>query len=207
MKSEHHESPNEASRPPSPLVDSDKPGTFSGFIEAHRERATAYAFRVCGSWHIAEDVVQDIALEVEKHWQEIQCPAAWMRKAIRTRLKNVMPRQRREISAADLYDDAHFLFQAVVATPHDVYAAKELNQEIRRAFAGLSEEKRAILMMSLDGVSQEKIAAHLNMTPGAVGTALVRIKDLLALLLGVPEQRERGKKRGADSKDEKEADA
>ncbi|MEU5296214.1 RNA polymerase sigma factor [Streptomyces umbrinus] len=128
-------------------------------------------------------------------------------KAILNKLKSVMPRQRREISAADPYEDAHFLFQAVIATPHDVYAAKELNQEICRFVADLPYAKRMILLLSLNGIPQEEIAQRLNMTRSAVGTNLARIKDRLAELLGVPEQRERGLQRGADSNDEKEADA
>ncbi|MEU5296213.1 RNA polymerase sigma factor [Streptomyces umbrinus] len=80
MKSEHQEASNEASRPPSSSVGSDKPETSAGFIQDHRQRALAYAFRLCGSQHLAEDVVQDVTLEVDKHWQEIQYPAAWMQR-------------------------------------------------------------------------------------------------------------------------------
>lgn len=207
MTPKHQDPPSEASRPPDLQVVSDESAEVAEFIAENRECFLGYAFRVCGSLEISEDAVQDLYPVLKKHWHKIENPQAWSRRVISKRAINIKLSQRREISIASLPEDMNFPFQADIATPHDVFAATELQQEIRRLIAELPDEKRMILIMSLHRIPQEEIAKELNMSHGAVRTAWCRIRNDLARCLGVPEQRVRGIKRGADSNDEKEGSA
>ncbi|MFF3578635.1 RNA polymerase sigma factor [Streptomyces mirabilis] len=207
MTSEHQDSPSEALCRPSESTDLKRPTTADEFFTIHHESMEGYALRLSRSPETAREAVQDTYIAAVKHWHRIQYPEAWIRKAILRRVIKIEKQGRKEMSRAEFRDEADFLGQTVTPTPDDAYAAKETEQLFREAVASLTDEQRLILAMRMDGRKHKEIAEQLDMREDAVKMAWSRLKARLRQILGVPEQRNPGIRKGSDSKDGKEVKA
>lgn len=149
-------------------------------VRQHGPMVFATAWRILGHAADAEDVVQEVFLQIHqlqqtrpvRHW------VALLRRLASCRALDRL-RQRRPVVPLD---DLH-----VASTgegPEAVAMSQELADRLRQAVAQLPEREGAIFCLRyFDDLSYQQIADALNIRPGSVAAALHKARARLEILL------------------------
>ena len=134
----------------------------------------------------ADDLVQETltrALRKERLWQPGTDLRAWLFTMMHNLNVNEVRRGVRDQTAINVEDCSRIL----VATA-DPTGLRQLN-ELDRAIARLPEDQRQVLLLvGLEGMSYQDVAAILNIPIGTVRSRLSRGRDLLRKILGIEER-------------------
>ena len=141
-----------------------------------------YAYALTRDRHLADDLVQDCAeraLRKRDLWQQTGALKPWLMKMLLNLYKNQLRSQSRRPQLVAI-DDMH----------HDPAAADALDQKLAlsqtaRAMTQLPEDQReALLLVVLGGVSYKQAAEALNVPLGTLmsrlGRARAKLRDLMA---------------------------
>jgi RNA polymerase sigma-70 factor (ECF subfamily) len=151
-------------------------------VREHGPLVFATAWRILGHTADAEDVVQDVFLQVHQMQQAnpVRCWPALLRRLAACRALDRL-RQRRATLRLD---------GLALASAHDgpeaVLMERELGERLRQALTQLPPREGAVFCLRyFDDLSYQQIAESLHIRPGAVATALHKARARLeALLLG-----------------------
>ncbi|MEO8270315.1 MAG: sigma factor, partial [Aureliella sp.] len=77
----------------SPLADqSDEPDTrhltLRTLFESEETPLLRYAFSLVGRRAVAEEIVQEVFLLLHEHWDDVDCPQAWLMRSVRNKAYN-----------------------------------------------------------------------------------------------------------------------
>jgi RNA polymerase sigma-70 factor (ECF subfamily) len=151
-------------------------------IEAEIPRLRRYARALTRDVCAADDLVQDCltrALGKLHLWQSGTDLRAWLFTILHNQYVNYVRRSVREGAAVGLSDNEPFLTRA----PHQGQRL-EL-RDLERAIAKLPEEQRsAILLVGLEGMRYEEVAAVLDVPVGTIRSRLSRGREALRKLVG-----------------------
>ncbi|HZT86464.1 MAG TPA: sigma-70 family RNA polymerase sigma factor [Stellaceae bacterium] len=152
-------------------------------MEAEIPRLRRYARALTRDVGAADDLVQDClvrALGKLHLWQEGTDLRAWLFTILHNQYVNRVRRAVREGIAVGLSETEPLLTRA----PHQ---ARRLElRDLERAIAKLPEEQRAVvLLVGLEGMRYEDVAAVLDVPVGTVRSRLSRGRDALRRLMGV----------------------
>ena len=135
---------------------------FREFARQHAAPLHRSAYLLCGDWHLAEDLVQEVLAKVYMHWRRVQDadnPDAYMRRILvnearqRWRRKDPVPR-------AEAVTD-----RAAPDWSEDVVRRAELFEALLRLPAG---QRATIVLRHLDGLSERETAVVLGCSEGTV---------------------------------------
>jgi RNA polymerase sigma-70 factor (ECF subfamily) len=160
-------------------------------IEAEIPRLRRYARALTRDLIAADDLVQDCltrALGKLHLWQEGTDLRAWLFTILHNQYVNHVRRSVREGAAVGLNESEPLLTRA----PHQ---GKRLElRDLERAIAKLPEEQRSvILLVGLEGMRYEEVAAVLDVPVGTIRSRLSRGREALRRLMGiVPDEAETG---------------
>ena len=159
-------------------------------IEAEIPRLRRYARALTRDIVMADDLVQDClarALGKLHLWQQGTDLRAWLFTILHNQYVNHVRRCVREGSPVALNDSDPLLTRA----PHQGQRL-EL-RDLERAIAKLPQEQRSvILLVGLEGMRYEEVAAVLDVPVGTIRSRLSRGREALRRLMGiVPEEAER----------------
>jgi RNA polymerase sigma-70 factor, ECF subfamily len=158
-------------------------------IEAEIPRLRRYARALTRDLVAADDLVQDCltrALGKLHLWQEGTDLRAWLFTILHNQYVNYVRRAVREGAAVGLSESEPLLTRA----PQQ---SKRLElRDLERAIAKLPEEQRSvILLVGLEGMRYEEVAAVLDVPVGTIRSRLSRGREALRRLVGiVPEEEE-----------------
>jgi RNA polymerase sigma-70 factor (sigma-E family) len=150
-------------KPDSPSDDS---ALLTEDIRRIRPALRRLAFGLCGDWHEADDLVQDVLIRTYPKWHRLREPAlltAYLRTAIVHRLADSRRRMRfkREVVVGAF--DEHSLMAA------DVNSSLEERQALFLAMSGLGERQRAVVVLRYwEDLSVEETARILGCKPETV---------------------------------------
>ncbi len=152
-------------------------------IEAEIPRLRRYARALARDAAAADDLVQDCltrALDKIHLWREGTDLRAWLFTILHNQHVNRIRRSAREGVAVALNDADPQLMRA----PHQ---SRRLElRDLDRAIAMLPEEQRSvILLVGLEGMRYEEVAAVLEVPVGTVRSRLSRGRDALRRLIGM----------------------
>jgi RNA polymerase sigma-70 factor (ECF subfamily) len=151
-------------------------------IEAEIPRLRRYARALTRDVCAADDLVQDCltrALGKLHLWQSGTDLRAWLFTILHNQYVNYVRRSVREGAAVGLSDNEPLLTRA----PHQGQRL-EL-RDLERAIAKLPEEQRsAILLVGLEGMRYEEVAAVLDVPIGTIRSRLSRGREALRKLVG-----------------------
>ena len=158
-------------------------------IEAEIPRLRRYARALTRDIVMADDLVQDCltrALGKLHLWQEGTDLRAWLFTILHNQYVNHVRRSVREGAAVGLSDSEPLLTRA----PHQGQRL-EL-RDLERAIAKLpQEQKSVILLVGLEGMRYEEVAAVLGVPVGTIRSRLSRGREALRRLMGiVPDESE-----------------
>lgn len=158
-------------------------------IEAEIPRLRRYARALTRDLVAADDLVQDCltrALGKLHLWQEGTDLRAWLFTILHNQYVNHVRRAVREGAAVGLNESEPLLTRA----PQQ---GKRLElRDLQRAIARLPEEQRSvILLVGLEGMHYEEVAAVLDVPVGTIRSRLSRGREALRRLMGfVPDEKE-----------------
>ncbi|HJU16513.1 MAG TPA: sigma-70 family RNA polymerase sigma factor [Stellaceae bacterium] len=152
-------------------------------IEAEIPRLRRYARALTRDLVAADDLVQDCltrALGKLHLWQEGTDLRAWLFTILHNQYVNHVRRAVREGAAVGLNESEPLLTRA----PQQ---GKRLElRDLERALAKLPEEQRSvILLVGLEGMRYEEVAAVLDVPVGTIRSRLSRGRDALRRLMGI----------------------
>jgi RNA polymerase sigma-70 factor, ECF subfamily len=152
-------------------------------IEAEIPRLRRYARALTRDVTAADDLVQDClarALAKLHLWERGTDLRAWLFTILHNQHVNHIRRAVREGSAVGLNDNEPLLMRG----PHQ---GKRLElRDLERALARLPEEQRSvILLVGLEGMRYEEVAAVLEVPVGTIRSRLSRGRDALRRLIGI----------------------
>ncbi len=160
------------------------PDAFGRIVARHRDRLWAVALRTLGDREEAADALQDALLSAYRaagsYRGEAQVTTWLHRIVVNACLDRVRRRQARP--TVPLLDEAG---RTDPSDPRDSLAERETALDIEQALAALAHDQRvAIVLVDLQGLSVEEAAAVLDVPVGTVKSRCSRGRARLALSLG-----------------------
>jgi RNA polymerase sigma-70 factor (ECF subfamily) len=160
--------------------------SFNSLIDEQIPRLRRYARALTRNPGRADDLVQETllrALAKQHLWQPDSNLRAWLFTLMHNQHVNDVRRSAREGQTVEI----DTMSNGLTATT-DPTASRQLH-ELRRALAQLPDEQReAILLVGLEGLSYEETAAILAVPVGTVRSRLSRGRDNLRRLMDMPER-------------------
>ena len=153
---------------------------FSRWAEARADRLLRVAYFLCGDWHLAEDLVQDVLMRVALQWKRVEAadnPDGYVRTILMNEARKRWRRRSfRETPHPDLQEAG-----ASHADGAEAHAVRdELMAAIRRLPLG---QRSALVFRYFEQLSEAETAAVLNCSVGTVKShthrALHSLRDFL----------------------------
>jgi RNA polymerase sigma-70 factor (sigma-E family) len=156
---------------------------FGEFITNRAPWLHQSAYRLCGDWHLAHDLVQDTLLKAYLHWPRVRqadSPEAYVRRMLLNEARTRWRRGERTVPVARL-PEGHELVAPDVA---DGVARRA---GLAQALLALPLRQRAtIILRYLEGMSERETAAVLGCSQGTVKSQSARALGTLRSLMDRP---------------------
>lgn len=162
-----------------PLADqSDEPWTnhltLRALFEAEETALLRYAFSLVGRRAVAEEIVQEVFLQLHLHWNEVDCPQAWLMRGIRNKAYNHIRDHKRETLRSD--DHQARVPNAEDETPEEVLLRMEAAGALRQSLAELDgTDQQLVQLKYFDDLSYREMAAQTGLSISNVGYRLHHI--------------------------------
>ena len=78
--------------------------TLRALFDAEETPLLRYAFSLTGRRVIAEEIVQEVFLQLHTHWEDVEQPRAWLFRSVRNRSYNHQRDNKREILTGEDHD-------------------------------------------------------------------------------------------------------
>ena len=158
-------------------------------FDAEETPLLRYAFSLIGRRAVAEEIVQEVFLQLHIHWDDIESPKAWLYRSVRNRVYNHIRDNRREVLGGD--DGQTQTPDLQEEPPEAMLLRMEATGALRQLLGELSETDRQLVTLKyFDGLKYRDISNRTGLSVGNVGYRLHHIlKELAARLrpLGIDE--------------------
>jgi RNA polymerase sigma factor (sigma-70 family) len=165
--------------PPSTKPALAEKGTLTSIFEAEEAPLLRYAFSIINRRAIAEELVQEVFLQLHKHWANVEKPRAWLYRSVRNRAYNHIRDNKREILTEDAGENVPG--QEVGEAPDEVLRRMEASGHVRLTMEELKEEDRELVRLKyFEDLKYKEIAERTGLSIGNVGYRLHHILKQLA---------------------------
>jgi RNA polymerase sigma-70 factor, ECF subfamily len=154
---------------------------FRELVEAHQSRVYSIAYRILGDTGVAEEVAQDVFLELHRNLSRLdsaQHVLAWLRRVAVHRATDALRRRasRAEYAALEFREEASWLAAANPCSPGE----SALSTRVEQLVATLPPAQRSVLLLRYqEDLLPDEIAATLSMPVATVKSYLQRALQLL----------------------------
>jgi len=159
---------------------------FLQVLQTEIPRLRRYARALTRDWSRADDLVQNRlmrAIAKRDLWQPGTDLRAWLFTILHNQHVNDVRRSVRESARVPVEEVG-----ATLTVPPNAVSALQL-RDLDRAIATLpAEQRQAILLVGLEGLSYEKVAAILDVPVGTVRSRLSRGRDTLRKRMGITQR-------------------
>jgi RNA polymerase sigma-70 factor (ECF subfamily) len=149
---------------------------FEGLVDEHQSMVFSLALRMTGDRGLAEEIAQDVFLELDKHLGKLESPSHacfWLRRVAMSRSADAL--RRRKVRGVDLWVELEEMHGAQTEDRTSALAAR-----LEQLLATLPEAQRAALVLRYqEDLTPEEIAATLQAPPATVKSHLHRGLKLL----------------------------
>jgi RNA polymerase sigma-70 factor, ECF subfamily len=176
---------------------------FTHLLEGEIPRLRRYARALTRNASRADDLVQSClvrAIAKQHLWQEGTDLRAWLFTILHNQHVNDVRHSAREGTAIQVEKVADAL--TVTANVHDSLQLRDLNRAIGRL---PDEQRHVILLVGLEGMRYEEVAAILGIPIGTVRSRLSRGRETLRVLMGMREETAAAPARVQSASSEREA--
>ena len=157
--------------------------TLRTLFESEESNLLRFAFSLTGRRAVAEELVQEVFLQLHAKWTEVQEPRAWLFRSVRNRAFHYLRKSRRETLESD--DDSAKIADSLSESPDELVARMETVAELRQLVSQLPEKDRRLVQLKyFEDLKYRDISQRTGLTISNVGYRLHQIlKKLAANLL------------------------
>lgn len=157
--------------------------TLRALFEAEESRLLRYAYSLTGRRAVAEEIVQDVFLQLHVHWDTVEAPRAWLLSSVRNRAYNHLRNSKRESLHGD---DSETKSPSVDGeTPEATLLRMEMTGALRELIDELNETDRQLVTLKyFQNLKYRDISAQTGLSISNVGYRLHHILKELAGKLG-----------------------
>jgi len=138
-----------------------------------------YAFSLIGRRAVAEEIVQEVFLQLHAHWDEVDSPRAWLFRSVRNRAYSYIRDNKREILNSD--DREVEPPNAEDETPEAMLLRMEATGALRLIVEELDETDRQLVKLKyFEDLKYREISARTGLSISNVGYRLHHILKELA---------------------------
>jgi RNA polymerase sigma-70 factor (ECF subfamily) len=149
---------------------------FEQLVEEHQSMVFSVAWRMTGDRGLAEEIAQDVFLEMDRHMSSIEShehALNWLRRVTMNRSADAL--RRRKVRGVDLWVE----IKDELCVPDEEYSSP-LGARLEQLLATLPEQQRAALILRYqEDMSPDEIAAMLQSPLATVKSHLQRGLKLL----------------------------
>ena len=153
---------------------------FEQLVDEHQSMVFSLAMRMTGDRGLAEEIAQDIFLELDRHLGKMESPLHarfWLRRVTMSRVADAL--RRRRVRGMDLWVEIEE-HHAVQAATQAEERSSPLGARVEGLLATLPEPQRAALVLRYqEDLTPEEIAATLDAPVATVKSNLQRGLKLL----------------------------
>jgi RNA polymerase sigma-70 factor (ECF subfamily) len=166
-------------------TDGDLPAvSLLALLESEEVGLMRYAFALTGRRAVAEEIVQDVFLQLHINWDHVATPRAWLYSSVRNRGLDHLRRSKREklqcddVQTTRVIDDGGQSPDAILCQIEDVVQLRRLLQELSE------NDQRLIRLKYFEERKYREISEQTGLSIGNVGYRLHHIMQHLASRLG-----------------------
>lgn len=161
--------------------------TLRTLFDTQESPLLRYAFSLTGRRAVAEEIVQEVFLQLHEHWDEVETPKAWLMRSVRNRAFNYIRDNKREVLHRD--DDQRPPPYSEEETPEEMLMRMEATGVLRQILQELDESDRQLVKLKyFENLKYHDISVQTGLSIGNVGYRLHHILKELAeklRLLGI----------------------
>lgn len=156
--------------------------TLQSLFDSEESPLLRYAFSLVGRRVVAEEIVQEVFLQLHTHWDDVDCPKAWLYRSVRNRAYNHVRDSKREV----LNEDENTLHSSCAneESPEAANLHMEAIAALRLSLEELEESDQQLVKLKyFNGLKYRQISDESGLNIGNVGYRLHHIlKELAARL-------------------------
>lgn len=153
--------------------------TLRSLFDTEETPLLRYAFSLTGRREVAEEIVQEVFMQLHTHWEDVDAPKAWLFRSVRNRAYNYIRDNQQVILNSD---DCNLQSQnAEDETPEAILLRMEATGALRQILEELDETDRQLVKMKyFEDLKYRDISAQTGLSISNVGYRLHHILKELA---------------------------
>ncbi len=160
------------------LPDAGSP-TLRTLFDSEESNLLRFAFSLTGRRAVAEELVQEVFLQLHAKWSDVNEPRAWLFRSVRNQAFHHLRKSRRETLGSD--DDRTQVASSADETPDELIARMETVAELRQLVSQLPEKDRRLVQLKYyEGLKYRDISQRTGLTISNVGYRLHQVLKKLA---------------------------
>lgn len=153
--------------------------TVRTLFDSEESHLLRFAFSLTGRRAVAEEIVQEVFLQLHAHWDEVNEPKAWLFRSVRNRAFHYHRKSRRETLSAE--DESMHITDSEKETPEQMIVRMETEAELRRLIGLLPEKDRRLVQLKyFENLKYRDISERTGLTISNVGYRLHQVLKKLA---------------------------
>ena len=156
--------------------------TLRTLFDSEESSLLRFAFSLTGRRAVAEEIVQEVFLQLHTKWSEVDEPRAWLFRSVRNRAFHHLRKSRRETLESD--DESAKIADSLSETPDELVARMETVAELRLLVSQLPEKDRRLVQLKyFEDLKYRDISQRTGLTISNVGYRLHQVLKKLAVSL------------------------
>lgn len=148
-------------------------------FDAEESSLLRYAFSLTGRREVAEEIVQEVFLQLHVHWNNVESPREWLFRSVRNRAYNYFRDNRRVVLNAD--GDSNPSANTQDVTPDAAFQRMEAIGTLREIVGELDEaDQQLVKLKYFEGLKYREISEQTGLSVSNVGYRLHHILKGLA---------------------------
>jgi RNA polymerase sigma factor (sigma-70 family) len=161
--------------------------TLRTLFESEESNLLRFAFSLTGRRAVAEEIVQEVFLQLHAKWEDVKEPRAWLVRSVRNRAFHYLRKSRRESLVGEeesVMTHAAMIVDSSQDSPDELIARMETVAELRQLLSQLPEKDRRLVQWKYyEGLKYRDISQRSGLTISNVGFRLHQILKKLATSL------------------------
>jgi RNA polymerase sigma-70 factor (ECF subfamily) len=154
--------------------------TLRSLFDQEEASLLRFAYSLTGRREVAEEIVQEVFLQLHARWHEVQMPRAWLFQSVRHRSFHFLRKSKREVLAGDDVLPFSSMTDAV-QSPDKMMEQMEVNSALQALVRELPEADRQLLRLKyFEGLKYREISERTGLSVSNVGYRLHHIMRTLA---------------------------
>lgn len=156
--------------------------TLRQVFEAEESGLLRYAFSLTGRRAVAEEIVQDVFLQLHANWTKVDSPKSWLARCVRNQAFSYLRQYRREVLKT-VDDEPPYTYSDDKA-PEEMLLHMEATGVLRQVLLEMDDSDRELIQLKyFENLKYRDISQRTGLSVGNVGYRLHHILKGLAARL------------------------